>query len=918
MPAIVFYTYIFELGMIWRSVMQQLLDLFKKKKFLYALAFFLPFSIYGVMFILLGIAPFGEKSILVTDLHTQYVQFYTYLYDAMKNGKSIFYSWEGGMGLNFLGVFAYYLASPFSILILFFDRAHIPEAIMVMTLLKVGLAGVTMTHYLSHMMKRREITIALFSTFYALMSFVTVYSFCVMWLDGIYLLPLIMLGIEKLLTTKKYGLFIFSLALTFITNFYISIMVGIFTFIYFVARFCVLYDVRNVKQFMQKFVWFCFGTGLAAGMSAFITLPTYMDLKSNFAERTKLPFSTAFNFDPFDFYSRFFNGITDTTVNGMPNVYAGVLTLLLVPLFFVTKKISLKEKIVYGAVMLFIVLSFEIPFLNIAWHGFEPPTNFPYRYSFVLSFLLIYVAVRTFMVFGEELLPALKKVVFFNLFMIVLLGKVAPSYMQSNKMMANIFFVVVYALLLYAKVRLTKNKALVSFALVAVVGLDAALNTVYMIKLMGYEYGYINRQEYASPYPKYEETIRKVAEKDKGLYRMETTMGRTWNDAMRFGYKGLTHFNSVANGHLNLYMQDLGYGYLDALILQNGQGIISTDALFGMKYMISDRSLNKYGYDKVDSVGDISIYENKNALPFGYMVNKDEFDTKGKEKLKVEKTNYTNSFETQNKFIGKLNGQTVSYYKPLEPISVQYNNLAVADAEKSKKQLASEKKKAALTNQKPIVLVKQQDDKTASIKYVFDVKGKQQLYTKLRVEPTGVTKVYVNGKTLGKTIGEGPDSDVSDYPSYYWNNGILDLGSFENEKVEVEVKVKRHAVELDQQLFYGLDIDTFEKRVDELKQQPLNVTNYTGRSVQGKIDVKQDNLLFLSIPYDKGWKVTVDGKDGKVLKLNDAFLGVELPKGTHTIELKYTSPGFVVGVIVSVISLLATVILCFIVPKKRK
>ncbi|WP_459501644.1 YfhO family protein [Bacillus sp. C1] len=890
--------------------MQQMLDLFKKKKFLYTFAFLLPFSIYSVIFMLLGVAPFGPKSILVTDLHSQYVQFYTYLYDVLKDGKSIFYSWEGGMGLNFIGVFAYYLASPFSILILFFDRAHIPEAIMLMTLLKVGLAGTTMTYYLSHMMKRREVAITLFSTFYALMSFVTVYSFCVMWLDSIYLLPLILLGVEKILTEKKWMLFTFSLALTFISNFYISYMVGVFTFIYFVARYCVLHDIRNVKLFMQRFVWFCLGTGLAGGMSAFITLPTYMDLKSNFVERAKIPFSTAFNFDPFEFYSRFFNGIIDTTVNGMPNVYAGVLTILLVPLFFITKKISLKEKIVYGVVLLFLVLSFEIPFLNIAWHGFEPPTNFPYRYSFTFCFVLIYVAVRTFMVFEEELVPALKKVVFFNIFMLLLLGKVAPSYMQSNKIMLNAFFIVVYALLLFGKVRLKKNKAMISFALVAVVGLDVALNTVYMVKLMGYEYGYINRQEYASPYPKYEETIQKVAEKDKGLYRMETTRGVTWNDALRFGYKGVTHFNSVANGHLNLYMQDLGYGYLEALILQNGKGIISTDALLGMKYMISDEPLNKYGWSEIDRVGTNYVYENKNALPFGYMVNKDEFDIKGKDKLKVQKINYVNSFTKQNEFIGKLNGQDVSYYNPLEPSAVEYNNLAVVENEKTKQQLADEKKKMAQTNQKPIELIKQQDGQPASIKYVFDVKGKQQLYTKLRVEPTDVTKVYVNGESLGKKFTE--------YPRYYWNNGILDLGYFENEKVEVEVKVTRNAVEIEQQLFYGLDVDAFDKRVNELKQQPLEVTNYTSRTVTGKIDTKEDNYLFLSIPYDKGWKATVDGKDAKLLKLNDAFLGIELSKGTHTIELKYTSPGFMLGSIVSVISFLITLIFGVIVWKRGK
>lgn len=893
--------------------MQALLDLFKKRKFLYTFAFLLPFSIYGVVFILLGVAPFGAKSILVTDLHTQYVQFYTYLYDVFKNGKSIFYSWEGGMGLNFIGVFAYYLASPFSLLILLFDRSHIPEAIMLMTLLKTGLAGFTMTYYLSNIMKRREIAITLFSTFYALMSFVTVYSFCVMWLDAIYLLPLIMLGIEKLVTEKKWVLFTFSLALTFITNFYISFMVGIFTFIYFVARYCVLYDIRNIKLLMQRFVWFCLGTGLAGGMSAFITLPTYMDLKSNFVERTKIPFSTAFNFDPFDFYARFFNGVIDTTVNGMPNVYAGVLTVLLIPLFFITKRISLKEKIVYGSVMLFLILSFEIPFLNIAWHGFEPPTNFPYRYSFTFSFVLIYVAIRTFMVFEEELIPALKKVVLFNIFMLLLLGKVAPSYMQSNKIVINAFLIIMYALLLFGKVRLRKNKAIISLALFAIVGLDVAANTVYMVKLMGYEYGYINRQEYASPYPKYEETIQKVAEQDKGLYRMETTRGVTWNDALRFGYKGVTHFNSVANGHLNLYMQDLGYGYLEALILQNGKGILSTDALFGVKYMISDQPLSKYGWSEIDHVGSNYVYENKNALSFGYMVNKDEFDVKGKDKLKVQRINYTNSFEKQNELIGKLDGQQVSYYQPLNPLSVEYNNLAVVETrEKTKKELQAETKKIAQTNQKPIELVKQQDGQKASIKYTFAVKGKQQLYTKLRVEPTDITKVYVNGKSLGKKFTE--------YPRYYWNNGILDLGYFDNEKVEVEVEVKgsSHYVELEQQLFYGLDVEAFDKRVNVLKQQSFDVKNYTSRTVSGKIDVKEDNYLFLSIPYDKGWKATVDGKEAKLLKLNDAFLGLDLEKGTHTIELKYTSPGFVMGAVVSFITFVITLLGAFIVSRKQK
>lgn len=887
--------------------MQQILDLFKRNKFLlYGFAFFLPFAIYGMIFVLLGVYPFGSKSILVTDMHSQYVQFYTYLYDVFRNGKSIFYSWEAGMGLNFFGVFSYYLASPLSILIIFFDRDHIPEAMAILTLLKVGLAGVSMAYYLHRISKYQGIHIVLFSTFYALTSFVTVYSFCIMWLDGIYLLPLVLLGVERLLRDNKFILLICSLALLFIANFYIAYMAGIFTFLYFVARFCIIYDVREIKKAFRKFVLFSMSTALAAGISAVVTLPTYLDLKSNFAERTKLPLTTEFNFDLLTFYSRFFSGVADSTIDGMPNVYAGVLTLLLVPLFFVSKKIPLKEKVVYGIALFFLILSFEVPFLNIAWHGFEPPTNFPYRYSFVFSFVIIYMAFRMYLVFEESLLPALKKIVIFNIFMILLLAKVAHYYMPTNKILVNVFFVIAYALLLLWKVKRPERKPLVSFALVALVSLDVALNTVYMVKLMGYEYGYINRQDYREVHPNYQEAFDNIANRDKGLYRVETTMGSTWNDAMRFGYKGITHFNTVANGHLNLYMQDLGYGYLDALILQNGRGIVSTDALFGIKYMLSDIPLNKYGFDQIDQVGKIRLYENKNALPFGFAMDKGEFDTVGKEKLKVRKVNYVNAFEAQNNLIGSLKGTNkTNYYNALVPESVEYVNLDSVKKFSSKK---AETKQS--TGQKSLYLVKKQDYSPASIKYVFDVKGKQQLYMQLRINPTDYTKVYVNGKSLGKNFTQ--------YPRYYWNNGILDLGYFENQKVEVEIAVERNAVEVDQYLFYGLDVQSFEKRVQQLKEQSLSVTDYSGRSLKGKIDMKEDNMLFLSIPYDKGWKAVIDGKTANVVKLNDAFTGIEVKKGKHTVELMYTSPGFKAGLAVSLISLFICATVGVIAYKRRK
>lgn len=900
--------------------MQHILQLFNKNKYvLYGFAFLLPFAIYGILFMLLGIAPFGQKSILVTDMHTQYVQFYTYLYDVMKNGKSIFYSWEAGMGLNFFGVFAYYLASPFSILIFLFDRNHIPEALVLITLLKVGLAGFTMAYFLSKVSGYRDLPIVFFSTFYALMSFVTVYAFCVMWLDGIYLLPLILLGVEKLVRKNQFLLLTFSLAIMFISNFYIAYMVGIFTFLYFVARFAIVHNIRDVKFGLKKLALFIGITLLAVGISAIVTLPTYMDLKSNFAERAALPWTTEFNFDLITVYSRFFSGIIDTTVNGLPNIYAGVLTILLAPMFFITKKISRKEKIVYGILVFIMFISLEIPLLNIAWHGFEPPTNFPFRYSFLVSFLFIYMAFRVYLVFDKELIPALRKIVMFNIFMIFLISKVAHYYMPSNKILINIGLVLAYTLLLYWKALRKDKKTIISYLLIAVISLDVGVSTLYSIKLMGLEYGYIPRSTYAVVHPNYAETFASIAKKDNGFYRVETTRESTWNDALRFDYKGITHFNSVANGHLNLYMQDLGYGFLDALILQNGKGIVTTDSLLGVKYMVSDIELTKYGFEQIDQIGENRVYENKNALPLGYMMNSTKFDTVGKDKLKVQKVNYNNSFETQNQLIGPLDGTSNDdYFKPLSPLTEQYMNLDVLPESSTKKLATSGTTSTNTTNTtnatntpdatnansilpnngKQLYLAKQQQYKPASIKYVYDVKGSQQLYMQLRTDPADFTKVYVNGKSLGEKFTQ--------YPQYYWNNGILDLGLFKDQKVEVEVQIEHSTIDINQNLVYGLDVDSFQNRLQQLKSQAMQVTSYDSRSIAGTIQVKQSGMMFLSIPYDKGWKVMVDGKDSKPVKLNDAFLGINLPQGQHSIQLKYTSPGFMIGVIISLCSFILT------------
>ena len=93
---------------------------------------FILLSMFGSLLISLLVAycynmiPFGDSTILRMDLYHQYGPLFAELYERIKGGESLLYSWNAGGGSSFLGNFYNYLSSPLSILILFFSHENIP------------------------------------------------------------------------------------------------------------------------------------------------------------------------------------------------------------------------------------------------------------------------------------------------------------------------------------------------------------------------------------------------------------------------------------------------------------------------------------------------------------------------------------------------------------------------------------------------------------------------------------------------------------------------------------------------------------------------------------------------------------------------------------------------------------------------
>ncbi len=185
-----------------------------------------------------GLLSVWEKnSILIGDAGDQYLSFFTELYNRIKNGQSLLFSWNGGMGYDFYSNLMYYLMSPFNLLALCFGGYSMECGMIVTMAVEIGGCAVTALYYFRHSylnsMKHGRLNdgvTLLFSVSYAMCNYILAYQYNMMWLTGLMLVPLVMLGIEKIVRKQDYRLYVVTLFLTLVTNFYFAWFVCILSF----------------------------------------------------------------------------------------------------------------------------------------------------------------------------------------------------------------------------------------------------------------------------------------------------------------------------------------------------------------------------------------------------------------------------------------------------------------------------------------------------------------------------------------------------------------------------------------------------------------------------------------------------------------------------------------------------------------
>ncbi|ETD95983.1 copper ABC transporter permease [Streptococcus mitis 21/39] len=833
------------------------MKLFFKTYWTYFVSFIIPIIIMIGVYLSQGIYWNSDTSPLLGDGFHQYVIFDIALRNILHGNGSLFYTFTSGLGLNFYALSSYYLGSFLSPLVYFFDLTNMPDAVYLTTLLKFGLIGLSTYFSLNKLFQSipKPLKLALSSS-YALMSFTVSQLEIKTWIDVFILIPLIITGLQLLITEKKFLLYFTSLSILFIQNYYFGYMTVLFLIFWYLCQ--ISWDFKTRKSSFLDFII----TSVLAGMASLIlTLPTLFDLQTHGEKLTEITkFQTESSWY-LDLFAKQFIGSFDTTKYGaIPMIFVGLLPFILTILFFTMKSIKFHVKLIYTIFFAFLIASFYIEALDLFWQGMHTPNMFLHRYAWIFSTLLIYTA--------AEVLKRLKELKVWNflvsLFLIVT-GFLATIYLKSHysfltdlNILLTLEFLVVYSLLLLAVIKKFISVNLFAILISLFIMVEISLNASSQIDGIAKEWGFASRSSYNRDIPAMESFSTYIGNQ---FTRTEKLQTQTGNDSMKFNYNGISQFSSVRNRSASSTLDKLGFKSSGTnLNLRYGNNSILADSLFGIQYNISESPSDKYGFKDIYQKDNLTLYENQFSLPIAFASQSVYNDVKFTE----------HTLDNQASFLNQLADVNFDYFSP-----IPYEKTENTD---------------------DLISVTSSSNEDAAIQYQIEVPENSQVYlsfTNLHFSNDKQKKVdiLVNGEK--KTF-------TTDNVFSFFNLGYTkDTKTF-----NIHVSFPENSqVSFESPTFYRLDTQTLTEAIQKIKEQPVTVSTSKNK-VFATYDVKQDTSIFFTIPYDKGWSAYQDGKKIEMKQAQTGFMKVDVPKGKGTITLSFIPNGFITGAICSFTSLL--------------
>lgn len=864
-------------------------------------AFLFPVFILCSVFLSLKVHPLGNTSLFTCDLFHQYAPILAELRSKIVSGESLFYTWNMGLGTNFWAIISYYGASPLNVILLFFPEAYLSDAVTFMILIRTGLSGLFFSLLLSRKDGTEGIPALALSTAYALCGYVLAYFWNLMWMDAIVLLPLVVLGLWKLFSGDKPRLYVITLFLVIFSNFYTGFFVCLFLVLfapslYMEARRKTIFAVRPAMAVLR----FAGYSILSAGMTAVLLLPAILALKSTSAIMNPVIWTPDLSFTLFDFLSQFLLHANPVIREGLPNVYSSVVILLLVPLYALCRTIPVSQRVLHMGLAFFLYLSMNSPVLDFFWNGMHYTNQIPYRQAFLLCFLLIYM--------GSQVLLHLdgisKKRVFYTglavLIYLVILDQEGEAQKNYWMIYGSAAFVIIYTSVLSGFFASGKGGKRAQKAFLYVLVFELFLASEFA-------FSYLESTEHFTNLPTYRQYAEQIKEdisvSDSGLFARTVILpSATKNDGALYQYKTLSVYASTTAQSFTEFMGSMGISNNQFNDVQ-AEGLTEvTKRLFGIRNIVrfiepeSDMtfdagisagshsnilSANKEG-DTGDAGKTYQLYTgydlsvDENTLPLGFYIPAEGGITV------LDRT--LSPFSQTNTLFASMGTQAV--YDEGEITFISSNNIVLSPYANS--YTIQESGQYASLSLTPAVQSGDED-------VLLYVGSKQE---------TTVRITQINSAT-----GESSVSELNPLPGQ-----IIDCGKSpfsEESDMTVQIVFTSPLSETFSIYCGTVNEASLEAASAVLGSEPLTVTSFDSSHLKGTVAFSKDGSLLTTIPYDAGWTVNIDGQPVRTQSAYGALLSVQVTKGAHDISFSYQPPGFLAGLLISLILTADFVLLCF-------
>lgn len=385
---------------------------------------------------------------------------------------------------------------------------------------------------------------------------------------------------------------------------------------------------------------------------------------------------------------------------------------------------------------------------------------------------------------------------------------------------------------------------------------------------------------------------------DDGFYRVDAGI---WPDsyAAMLGYHGTSHYWSMIPSWITRHYIDLETPTLRYAFRVEGLGSDAyLDGLASVGYALRNRqetqTIVPTGYTLVDAVeqadGDtVEIYRNEYALPMGYVFEETLSETEYaaldpiRKRMALAECAVLADADAQDcglaAFSGELSTQTLEWEVVDAEDAVLANGEIISRAGGSLTlRFESEAECEVYLRVVSPVLLETQEEASLGVR----------VYT-----PNGVNRMYI----------VNPEGNFN-----FEQSGLtVALGAYDAGENEVTLVFPSACnIQFDGIQFIGVSTAHYRQAMEKLLDRPDFSPEIENNRLSGEIEMQNDGVLQISVPWNRGWTATVDGQEAELMRCGGMYMGLRLSAGAHEITLEYETVGLRAGAWISLAALTFT------------